>query len=66
MLNEPSGFDTAKYGWSSTPANAFIQPCTSHLNGTTTSASFAVNVCVVFMPLIGWAVLNSAFVFGVA
>ena len=66
MLNDPSGFETAKYGCSSTPAYAFIHPCTSHLNGTTTSAYFAVNVCEVFMPLIGWAVLNSAFDFGIA
>src|SRR5438094_7067653 len=62
--NFPSSFVTAKYGCGRTPTYAFIQPCTSHLNGTITSG--LSKVCDIFMPWIGWPLLNSEFAFGIA
>ena len=64
MSNDPLSPVTAKNGWSSTPTQAFIQLCTSHLNGTMISG--VSNVRSKVMPWIGCPVLNSSLFAGVA
>src|ERR1051325_11226698 len=63
-VNLPSSPVVEKNGYGKTPANACIQPCTLHSNGSMTSR--VVKVRSVVMPAAGWLMLNGRLFFPIA